>query len=314
MQNTPRRKLELAGLSLSPQDVDNHTSKFDLTLAVRDSKDNPQLDGYLEYNTDLFDAPTIGRMFGHFETLVEDILLDPNQHLSTLALTRQAEPLQPGTASPGLRTHAPSPCIHQWFESQAAQQADATALILNDDRLTYGQLNRKANRLAHKLRDLGVGPDVLVGVFLERSLDMVVALLAVLKAGGAYVPMDPTYPVERVGFMLSDANPRVLISQNELRDRIPVHKGTTVLLDSDPGDDAERFENPDVETSPDNLAYVIYTSGSTGTPKGTLITHRNVVSLFQTTERLFAFDRSDVWSLFHSFAFDFSVWEMWGGS
>jgi len=204
-------------------------------------------------------------------------------------------------------------CIHQPFEAQSERSPAAIAVVCQRRELTYQELNCRANQLAHVLKQMGVGPEALVGLYLERSLEMIVALLAVLKAGGAYVPMDTAYPRERLAFMLADANPRVLITQPGLRDHLPEHTASMICLDLDaqaaPADTSHNLKN---ETTPDNLAYVIYTSGSTGNPKGTLISHHNVVRLFQATHHWFGFGPSDVWTLFHSYAFDFSVWEMWG--
>ena len=194
---------------------------------------------------------------------------------------------------------------------------DAVAVVFEDRQLTYAELNARANRLAHHLRSLGAGPETRVAICLERSLEMVVGLLAVLKAGGAYVPLDPAYPEERLAFMLADSAPLALLTQGNL---------ATSLLEAAPGlpvidlAEAEQWahrpaHNPDpaaVGLTPQHLAYVIYTSGSTGKPKGVLIEHRQVARLFGATEAWYGFNGNDVWSLFHSYAFDFSVWEIWG--
>jgi amino acid adenylation domain-containing protein len=204
-------------------------------------------------------------------------------------------------------------CIHQLFEAQSERSPAAIAVVYQRRELTYQELNCRANQLARVLKQMGVGPEVLVALYVERSLEMIVALLAVLKAGGAYVPMDTAYPQERLAFMLADANPRVVITQPGLRDHLPEHTASMICLDLDsqsaPADTSHNLKN---ETTLNNLAYVIYTSGSTGHPKGTLISHHNVVRLFQATHHWFGFGPSDVWTLFHSYAFDFSVWEMWG--
>ncbi len=204
-------------------------------------------------------------------------------------------------------------CIHQVFESRAAATPDNVAVVFDDQRLSYRELNERANQLAHHLRRHGVGPDVLVGFCVERSIELVVGLLAILKAGGAYVPIDPQYPRERRKFMVEDSRAAVVLTQSSLAADLPVENAKVVLLDADwPEIAREPITNPGGETQQDHLAYVIYTSGSTGVPKGTLISHCNVVRLFQATSAWFDFDEHDVWTLFHSCAFDFSVWEMWG--
>ena len=189
----------------------------------------------------------------------------------------------------------------------------AVAAVYRDQRLTYGELNSKANQLAHYLRTLGMGPESLVGICVERSLDMVVGLLGILKAGAAYVPLDPDYPTDRLAFMLSDARVTVVLTQAQWTDKLAEYGGKVVCLDTDWDSMARQpHTSPESGTAPDGLAYVIYTSGSTGIPKGVLISHGNVVRLFDATRAWFWFDKNDVWTLFHSYAFDFSVWELWG--
>ena len=185
-------------------------------------------------------------------------------------------------------------------------------MVYEQQRLTYAELNRRANQVAHQLQGLGVGPDVLVGLCLERSLEMVIGLLGILKAGGAYVPIDPDYPRERIAFMLGDAQPVVVLTQRSVRERLPAPSGVLLCLDEPESFGAAPQENPAPRVTSANLAYVIYTSGSTGTPKGALITHHNVTRLFAGTAAWFHFGPADVWTLFHSIAFDFSVWELWG--
>ncbi|HSU17312.1 amino acid adenylation domain-containing protein, partial [Longimicrobium sp.] len=203
--------------------------------------------------------------------------------------------------------------LERRFERRAAERPEAPALSFEGATLAYGEVNERANRLAHRLRALGVGPEVRVGIALERSAELVVSILAVLKAGGAYVPLDPAYPAERIAFVLEDAGVPVLVTSSGLLPGLSSFRGAVVRVDAD----AEAIaagsgENPGVEAGPDGLAYVIYTSGSTGKPKGVEVTHANVVRLFDATEEWFGFGGEDVWTLFHSCAFDFSVWEIWG--
>jgi amino acid adenylation domain-containing protein len=204
-------------------------------------------------------------------------------------------------------------CIHQLIEEQVQRTPNATAVIFENERLTYHELNGRANQVAHRLRRLGVGPNVLVGLFMERSAELVIGLVAILKAGGAYVPIDPIYPKERIAFMLEDADVKVLLTQPKLEPRLPRHPANVLPLHSDAlGFESERDTNPPPSAGPDDLAYVMFTSGSTGKPKGVLVTHYNVVRLLQATESWFHFNPADVWTLFHSHAFDLSVWELCG--
>ena len=204
-------------------------------------------------------------------------------------------------------------CIHEVFEDRAAHTPERVAVALGGTRLTYRELNQRANQLAHFLRKRGVGPGVFVGICLDRTLDLIVGLLGILKAGGAYVPIDPQYPRERLSFMLEDSRSSVMLTQSALAAELAVEATPVVLLDADWARiSLESAANPPRAATAQDLAYVIYTSGSTGKPKGTLITHHNVVRLFRSTQAWFNFSRDDVWTLFHSCAFDFSVWEIWG--
>jgi amino acid adenylation domain-containing protein len=203
--------------------------------------------------------------------------------------------------------------IHGRFEAQAARTPDAVAVNLGDRRLTYRELNQRANQLAHYLRARGIGPDVFVGICADRTIELVVGLLGILKAGGTYVPIDPQYPPERRAFMLQDSKSPIVLTERALAGDFVGPATRVVLLDGDwPAIARESEANPQNIVGPDNLAYVIYTSGSTGVPKGTLISHHNIVRLFDATDPWFAFKPTDVWTLFHSVAFDFSVWELWG--
>jgi amino acid adenylation domain-containing protein len=204
-------------------------------------------------------------------------------------------------------------CIHEIFEAQVERSPNNIAVALGSAKLTYRELNDRANRLAHHLARRGVRPGVLVGICLDRRLELVVGLLAILKAGGTYVPIDPQYPPERRAFMLQDSKSPIIVTEEALASGSSAPQTGVVLLDKDwPAISSEPDSNPRVQVGPDDLAYVIYTSGSTGTPKGTLISHHNVVRLFEATQPWFGFTDQDVWTLFHSCAFDFSVWELWG--
>jgi amino acid adenylation domain-containing protein len=312
LQNSPQEGLELEGLSLSPIAIDNGTAKFDLVLSLQETAQG--LQGWLEYNADLFEAETIDRLLAHFETLLHGIVAAPDQRVSALPLLTETERRQilvdwNNTSTP----YFPDLCLHQLFEAQVERTPDAVALVFEHAHLTYRTLNARANRLARYLRRLGVGPDVLVGLLLESSLEMIVAILAVLKAGGAYVPLAPEYPKERLAFMLEDASPLLLLTQERLSAALPRHRVPVVCIDA--CEDAVAQESPaDLANAAtaENLAYVIYTSGSTGKPKGVMVSHANVARLLDATQPWFQFSTTDVWTLFHSYAFDFSVWELWG--
>ncbi|NQA01222.1 amino acid adenylation domain-containing protein, partial [Pseudomonas aeruginosa] len=262
---------------------------------------------------DLFDASTVERLAGHWRNLLRGIVANPRQRLGELPLLDAPERRQTLSEwNPAQREYAVQGTLQQRFEEQARQRPQAVALILDEHRLSYGELNARANRLAHCLIARGVGADVPVGLALERSLDMLVGLLAILKAGGAYLPLDPAAPEERLAHILDDSGVRLLLTQGHLLERLPRQAGVEVLAIDGLVLDGYAESDPLPTLSADNLAYVIYTSGSTGKPKGTLLTHRNALRLFSATEAWFGFDERDVWTLFHSYAFDFSVWEIFG--
>jgi amino acid adenylation domain-containing protein len=260
------------------KELSTGTAKFDLTLVLSESGDG--LDGMMEYSTDLFEADTVRRLCGHFVALLEAVAQDPDQRIATLPLLTAAERQQllvdwNATARDYLAARLPA-----LIEAQVARTPDAPALTFAGETLAYRELNARANQLAHHLRALGVGPDVLVGLLAERSLDMVVAVLGILKAGGAYIPLDPAYPPDRIAFMLEDAAPPILLTEQARLADLPPTAARILCLDRDWPAIAQRpATNPDPSgLSPDNLAYVIYTSGSTGKPKGVMIEHRALVN------------------------------------
>jgi natural product biosynthesis luciferase-like monooxygenase protein len=301
-------QMNLGSLTLESLALEQRVSQFDLTLVIAAVEDG--LGASLQYNTDLFDAATISRMAGHFQTLINGILKDAGQRISDLPLLSEAEQ---GLLAETNATQADYPteaCIQQVFEWQATHQPEAVALVFKGDHLSYGKLNRQANRLAHHLRAKGVGPGVLVGVRAERSLEMMVGLLAILKAGGAYVPMDPTYPKERLAFMLEDTRVPVLLTQQRLVKSLPDTEAEIICLDTDLALLEAEESNPDIEISPDDLAYVIYTSGSTGKPKGVMVTHRNVINFFTGMDQQVGCDATDTLLAVTSISFDISVLEL----
>ncbi|OLP20313.1 hypothetical protein BST81_00820 [Leptolyngbya sp. 'hensonii'] len=305
-------RVNLGGLILEPFPMAQQEGQFDLTMQLVEVNDT--LPGVLKYNADLFDAATIARMIGHFQTLLQSLLADPQQRLSELPLLTPVERQQLLVEwNPAGMAASPHQCLHHLFEAQVARTPDAIAVTCGDQHLTYQQLNQRANQVAAHLQHLGVGPESLVGLCVDRSLDLVVGIVAILKAGGAYVPLDLMYPAERLAYILQDAQISILLTQTALISQLPPHALTIVDLDDPAGVLAgQSTVNPESTVTPENLAYVIYTSGSTGTPKGVLVTHTNGSRLFSATADWYQFNAQDVWTLFHSYAFDFSVWELWG--
>ena len=269
----------LSEISLTPSLFADSNIGIDLTLQLQTTPEG--ISGWFDYNIDLFEAATIARMAGHFQTLLESIVANPDQHLSDLPLLTPAEQHQLLVEWNNTQTDYPNnTCIHQLFEAQVKRTPDAIAVVFENQQLTYQQLNHRANQLAHYLQNLGVKPEVLVGICLERSPLMLVALLAILKAGGAYVPLDPDYPAERLAFMLQDTQAPVLLTQQQLVESLPACG--TYLVSLDTGWEAiagKSEENPEHEVTLDNLVYTIYTSGSTGKPKGITMSHRCLSNL-----------------------------------
>lgn len=285
---------------------------FDLFFNVVESDNGLMID--CDYNTDLFDETTIRRWLKHYENLLLDAVSHPDMAVDDLSLMSSPEVASLVAAwNPNFREIPVSHTIHQVIEAQAARAPEAIALTMGEERMNYRELNERANQLARSLRSLGVKPDTLVAVCFERSLEMIVAFLAVLKSGGAYLPIDSSYPKERLQMILDEAQPKVILTQERLIASLPGHSGHVLCVDRDwPSVSGEAKGNLESLSRPETLAYVIYTSGSTGKPKGVMITHANVARLMTATEAWFHFNHADVWTMFHSYAFDFSVWEIWG--
>jgi amino acid adenylation domain-containing protein len=306
MQNAPMETLELSGLVLSEIANLVQPAKYDLSLSFGES--DQVIYGTMVYNVDLFDDTTITRMIEHLETLLQAVVADPHLPLSELPLLPDAERRR--LLFDFNDTSAPYPrhsSIHHLFEEQAARTPDAVALVSGDEQLSYAELNGRANQLARHLRGLGVGSESLVGICLERGVEMVTALLATLKAGGAYLPLDPAYPLERLSFMMEDAGIGVLLTKEAIGEELPSQWVHVINVDSEWEQVAlESAENVESEVGGDNLAYVIYTSGSTGIPKGVYVTHRNL--LHSTSARLAYYEEAvKSFLLLSSFAFDSSV-------
>ena len=253
------------------------------------------------------DEPT-SRMLGHLVTLLTAMPDHGERKLNELPLLTAEEQAALESAA-AVSSFPADRCLHERFEGRARIAPERVAVVCEGESLTYGELDRRANALALKLRSLGVEPGVLVGLRTERSLELVVAILGILKAGGAYLPLDPAYPKERVEFMLQDSRVRVVVTESGFASDFEASGAGLVLLDQEHG---EAAQGPASAVAPEDLAYVMYTSGSTGKPKGVLISHYNVTRLFDATAGWFVFGEDDVWTLFHSYAFDFSVWELWG--
>ena len=310
LRNVPRQSLDLLGLKADDFGFDIGIAKFDLAVEMVETSQG--LSALFEYNDDLFDDSTIARMLGHFETLLESIVLDPEQHLSALPILSDTERHQLLVAWNHTRAdYSVDACIHSLFEAQAERTPEASAVVFGNQRLTYEELNRRANRLAHHLQNLGVGPEVLVGICVERSVEMLVGLLGTLKAGGAYVPLDPASPRERLSFMLEDARVAVLLTQEPLLERLPKPRAGVITVCLDSHWEAVKVEtNLPSRTAPENLAYVIYTSGSTGQPKGVGVRHAGLVNLVRWHQQEYQVATQHATQL-ASPAFDACQWELW---
>jgi amino acid adenylation domain-containing protein len=340
LQNAPMERLELPGLTLSSLTIDFKTTRFDLEFYLWKASDSFRslwgerwehtegIRGVVVYNTDLFDEATITRILGHFTTLLEGIIANPQARIANLPLLSPAENHQLLVEWNDTQADYPkNQCIHQLFEEQVEKSPDATAVSFEDvetrhvTSLTYRELNNRSNQLAHHLQKLGVGSEVLVGICLERSVEMIVGLLGILKAGGAYVPLDPSYPQERLNFMLEDAQVSVLLTQEKLVRQLPdaiAHQDTkiqnpkVVCLDTDWNTiGQESVENPTNSVTSDRLAYVIYTSGSTGKPKGVAVPHKAVNRLVFNTNYI-QLDPTDKIAQVSNTSFDAATFEIWG--
>ncbi|HEU0052714.1 MAG TPA: AMP-binding protein, partial [Longimicrobium sp.] len=310
LQNAGGGAGALPGLEVSGVGADMGIAQFDLSLTLWTTAHG--LRGALNYSTDLFERGTAERMLGHLERVLEQVSADADVRLSRLELVGEAERALVLEAWNDTVAEVPADRrIHELFETQAARTPDVVALRFEEESLTYAELNVRANRLAHHLVALGVGAEVRVGVLMERSLEMVVSLLAVLKAGGAYVPLDPGLPAERLAYMLDDSGVPLVLAQAALRKAVPARQGVEVLAVDALSERlaAEPTENPKIGAGPDSLAYVIYTSGSTGRPKGVMNAHCGVVNRLVWMQAQFGIGADDVVLQKTPFGFDVSVWE-----
>lgn len=309
LQNMPTAPLKLSGVKLSIAPVYTGTAKSDLTVWAIEQADGA-LEVTAEYALDLFHRETIQRFLGHFQTVLEGMVANPEQKLSQLPLLTAAEKKQALVEWNGAPVDYPRErTLPELFAAQVERTPNAVALVFDEQELTYAELNARAERLAAQLRQHPVGPDTLIGICVERSLEMMVGLLAIHKTGSAYVPLDPTYPKERIAFMLQDSQAPVLVTQLSLLPTLPAHQAAVVCVDSPASAVANHAPATRSAAKPENIAYVLYTSGSTGNPKGVMVTHRNVVNFFAGMDRTLGAD-AGVWLAVTSISFDISVLEL----
>ena len=308
LQNNPVGDLKFSGLNIETLEFESAISKFDITLDFIETANG--LYGNIEYNTDLFESGTIERMAKHFVVLVEQITENSQKQIKDVEILTSAEKHQLLVDWNDTKVDYPKEkCIHQLFEEQVEKTPDNVAVVFEEEKLTYRQLNDKSNQLAHYLQKRGVKPESLVGICVERSLEMIVGLLGILKAGGAYVPIDPTYPKDRISYMLEDADSEIVLTQEHLD--LPKTNSEIIYLDTDWDKiENEPKENVKSEVKSDNLAYVIYTSGSTGRPKGVMIEHGNVNAFLHWSYKEFENSEFDKMLFVTSICFDLSIFEM----
>ncbi len=304
LQNTPAATIDLTDLTITQIAIDPQISKFDLTLSLSETPSG--LAGYWEYNTDLFSDIAIERMSGHFQTLLAGIITDSTQSIAQLPLLTALERQQLLIDWNDTTAEYPrEQCIHQLFEKQVARTPENIAIFFEDRSLTYRELNDRANRLAHYLQQRGVIPEVLVGIYAERSLETIISILGILKAGGAYVPLDPNYPQDRIDYIISNSKVKLLITTDSLLTKLSIDTAKVISLDTDwKFISQQNSSNLDSDVRQQNLAYVIYTSGSTGSPKGVLVEHQALVAhCFGICDR-YQLQASDRVLQFASFNFD----------
>ncbi|MBW4524588.1 MAG: amino acid adenylation domain-containing protein [Phormidium tanganyikae FI6-MK23] len=316
LQNAPMQPLKLPGLMLEPAPLEFGSTRFDLEVHLWEPthglrslwQSQEGLSGFISYSTDLFDRDRIARLVGHFQTLLESIVENPNDRLSNLSLLTQTEHQQILAWNQTDDLEQSDRCFHQVFEAQVQREPNAIALVSEQESLTYKELNHRADHLANTLRRMGVQADSLVGLCVDRSIDMVVGILGILKAGGAYVPLDPNYPRNRLQFMLSDTQVAILLTQSWLVDSLPASQAKILCLDQPLPGSLEPCEM--APSAPDQLAYVIYTSGSTGIPKGVLLSHRGLCNVVKAQQKVFHLSRTSRILQFSSLSFDASIFEI----
>ncbi len=308
--NAPGEAMDLPGLRLQPVAIDSRTSKTEMTLYFTEAPSG--LDGFVEYSSDLFERATVSRLLGHYTRVLEAVIANPDLRLSELPLLGDEERRQVLADWNATGAEFPATTLHGWIEERVRQAPDAVAVEFEGSRLSYAGLDERANRLARHLRRLGAGPETLVGLAMERSLEMLVGVLAVLKAGGSYVPIDPEYPKERLTHMLEDSRAPVLLTQERLIERLPEHQARVVAVDRDAAAIAAESGEPfDGGATPANLAYVIYTSGSTGKPKGVQIPHSAVVNFLSSMSKKPGLTSADTLLAVTTLSFDIAGLELY---
>jgi hypothetical protein len=310
LQSSPRQAFELSGLKIRLMDLGEATSKFDLAVFLEETPEGVR--GRFEFNTDLFDSETIQRMMAHYRVLLESAITRPELNILELPLLTGNERTQILVDWNDTAVGYPADvCLHHLFALQAERTPEATAIIFGTDQISYRSLNQRANQLAHYLIARGAGPEILVGVHLERSIDMVVALLAVLKSGAAYVPLDPAYPSERIAAILEDARAPIVLTKQSLSQGLAPTQAKIVKLDFEAAAIArEPNKSPAVDVRPENLAYVLFTSGSTGRPKGVALEHRSATVFVHWAQDVFTAEEVSGTLFATSICFDLSVFEM----
>ena len=309
LEVSPGSSYILKDLQVKQNNLDTRFSQVDLAIHLKENDEG--FSGRFEFNTDLFNEATIERYVSHFINLLTSIAENLDQKISSIPILSTEEKEELLKKGDQKTYYKPEKVIHKFFEEAVEKSPDSMAISLNGETLTYSNLNERANLLAHHLISLGVKEDSLVGICMERSFDLIVGILAILKAGGGYLPIDLSYPQDRTTFMLQDAGVEIVLTQSKLSGSLNIKNVNLILIDNYKPEKSV-VSNPVIKINPESLAYVIYTSGSTGKPKGVMVTHYNVVRLFQATDQWFKFNERDVRTLFHSYAFDFSVWEIWG--
>src|SRR5208337_1530730 len=308
-QNSARETFQLPGLKVQSLRSPRRTAKFDLLLALQEEGNS--IAGGIEYATSLFEQATIERYLGYFRNLLQAMVADETRAVDRLSMLPESERQRVLYEWNNTKREFPrDKCVHQLFQEQVERTPDAIAVVHGEQRLSYRELNERANQLAHELRKHGAGPDQLVGLCVERSTDMIVALLAITKAGAAYVPLDPLLPAERLGYMLEDSGVRVLVTEQSLRGELPAFAGTTILLE-DAGWQANRCDNLSVAVKPEDLAYVIYTSGSTGKPKGVQVPRGALTNLLWSMREWLQLSERDRLLAVTTISFDIAGVDVW---
>ena len=310
LQNAPLEKIELPGVTFSPVTAESGTAKFDLSLVIFEQENG--FTTSFEYNTDLFDLSTIERMMDHFGIVLENVAANPEKKVADIPMMSEEELQEMLEKWNDTSADFPSDkCMHQLFENLAVRNPDAIALTFADQRISYSEFNRRANQMARYLNKIGIGKEDLIGICMERSIEMMIGIMGTLKAGGAFIPLDPAYPPDRLDYMITDSSISVLLTQQALAESVNPHQAKVVYIDSEwEKISQESGENLNLDIDPTNLAYLIYTSGSTGKPKGTMLQHRGWCNLGMAQQLAFGQGEGSRVLQFSALSFDASVWEM----